>query len=213
MGTRLTFTTSVRRLIDERDSANSHFDDDEIYDYINQAIRLLGAELKWPLQTAEATSVASQAVYTFPENFISLTDIYFDNSNLAILERADLSAISNTWQDQEAGTPIYAYKSDNAKVGLYPKPDSDHAGLTLQIQYIKVPPDLEDDTSIPDLHTAFQDCIPFYAAMLCEHSIGNDDRAKVNLSLYEVHRKKLETKLSTFSEETMRLRWSERRMY
>lgn len=213
MGTRLTFTTSTRRLIDERESDNSHFEDTEIYDYVNQAIRLLGAELKWPLQTAEATSVEDQAVYTLPEDFISLTDVYFDNRNLAIIERADLPSICNTWQDSTASNPLYAYKSDNAKFGLYFKPDATNAGLTIQIQYIKLPPDLSTDVAVPDLHTAFQDCIPFYAAMLCEHSMGNDKRAQLNLSLYETHKKKLESKLSIFSDESHRFRWSERRMY
>lgn len=207
MGTRLTLAVSVRRLIDERVEANSHFDDDEIYDYINQAIRLLGAELEWPLQTAEATSVEDQAVYTLPDNFISLVDVYFDNKSLTVLERADLASINSSWQDSVSGTPTYAYKSDNAKFGLYLKPDADNAGLTIQIQYIKLPDDLEDDTSVPDLHTAFQDCIPFYAAMLCEHSMGNDDRAKLNLNLYEIHRKKLESKLSNFSDRTNRFIW------
>lgn len=213
MGTRLTLTTSVRRLIDERDSTNSHFEDTEIYDYVNQAIRLLGAELEWPLQTAEATSVADQAVYTLPEDFISLVDAYFDNANLAVIERADLSAICNTWQDSESGRPSYAYKSDNAKFGLYFKPDSINSGLTIQIQYIKLPADLASDVDVPDLHTAFQDCIPFYAAMMCEHSMGNDKRAQLNLSLYETHKKKLQAKLQKFSDETFRFRWSERRDY
>lgn len=213
MGTRLTFTTSVRRLIDERDSTNSHFSDSEIYDYINQGIRLLGAELEWPLQTAEATSVTDQAVYTLPDDFISLTDIYFDNAKLGILERADLSSICSTWQDTPSSIPLYAYKSDNAKVGMYPQPDATHNGLTIQIQYIKLPADLDDDASVPDLHTAFQDCIPFYGAFMCEHSLGNDARAQVNLSLYEAHKKKLQSKLQRFSDETLRFRWSERRMY
>lgn len=213
MGTRLTFTTSTRRLIDEREAVNSHFEDPEIYDYVNQAIRLLGAELKWPLQTAEATSVTDQAVYTLPEDFISLTDVYFDNTRLGILERADLSSINSTWQDSASGRPLYAYQSDNSKFGLYFAPDATNAGLTIQIQYIKLPPDLSDDTSVPDLHTSFQDCIPFYAAMLCEHSMGNDKRAQLNFSLYETHKKKLESKLSIFSDESHRFKWSDRRMY
>lgn len=213
MGTRLTFTTSVRRLIDERDSDNSHFADTEIYDYVNQAIRLLGAELEWPLQTAEATSATDQAVYTLPEDFISLTDVYFNNANLSIIERADLSAINNSWQDSTSGLPLYAYKSDNAKFGLYFKPDSTNSGKVIQIQYIKLPADLSDDVSTPDLHTAFQDCIPFYAAMLCEHSMGNDKRAQLDLSLYETNKKKLQSKLQRFSDETLRFRWSERKVY
>jgi len=211
MANRVSLTTTVRRYINEPDSTNSNFTDSEIYDYLNQAIRFLGTEMEWPLQTAEATSATNQAVYTLPEDFISLSDFYFDNRDLTIIERADLSALRTDWQDADAGKPMYCYKSDNAKIGLYPKPDTANAGLTLQIQYIKVPADLADDTTSPDLHVAFQDCLPFYAAFLCEHRMGNSKRADYNLSLFESHKKKLMSKVQRFSDESLRFRWSDPR--
>lgn len=211
MANRASLLTATRRYINEPDSTNSNFQDTEIYDYINQAIRFLGVEMEWPLQTAEATSVAEQAVYTLPEDFVSLSDFYFDGRDLPIIERADLSALRTDWQNAASGKPLYAYKSDNAKIGLYPKPDTENAGLTLQIQYIKIPPDLSDDTTAPDLHTSFQDCIPFYAAFLCEHRMGNQKRADYNLNLYESHKKKLMSKVQKFSDDTLRFRWSDPR--
>lgn len=207
MGTRLTLTSRVRELIDENDEDNSHFTDTQIYSFLNQAIRQLGADTEWPIQTAEATSIQDQAVYTLPENFISILDVYFDDTTITILDRADLPEIAPQWQDTTSGKPRYVYKSDNAKMGLYPKPDADNAGLTIQIQYIKLPDDLADDTSIPDLHTAFQDCLPFYASFLCEKSQGNLKAATDNFSWYEVHRKKLLSKLQRFSDATFRFRW------
>lgn len=211
--TRVSMTTAVRRYINETDSTNSHFEDDEIYDYLNQGIRFLGTELEWPFQTAEATSVQDQAVYTLPDDFISLVDIYFDNVDLPIIERADLSAKRTDWQDAESGTPQYAYKSDNAKIGLWPKPDLANTGLTLQIQYIKVPPDLSDDSTAPDLHVAFQDCLPFYAAFLCEVKMGNTKRSDYMISLYESHKKRLVSKVQRFSDDDLRFRWSDPRGY
>jgi len=207
MGTRLTLTETVRRYIDEEDSANSHFSDDEIYDYVNQAIRYLGTDLEWPLQLAQATSVADQAVYTLPDDFISLAEVYFDNSPLTILDRGDLKHISSQWQESTASLPRYAYKQDNRKFGVWPKPDSDHADLAIQIQYVKLPPDLDSDTAVPDLHTAFQDCLPFYASFLCEHKIGNTKRADKNYEFYDLHKKRIQSKLQRFSDDLMRLRW------
>jgi hypothetical protein len=207
MGTRISLCTTVRRYINEPDSANSNFLDAEIYDYLNQAIRYLGTEMEWPLQTAEATSVADQAVYALPEDFISLSDVYFNNSDIPVIDRTDLSTLRNDWQSAVSGLPAYAYKADNAKMGLYPKPDSVNAGKTIQIQYIKVPPDLTDDSTAPDLHVTFQDCLPFYAAFLCEHRMGNSKRADYNLALYESHKNKLKSKLQRYAEESMRLRW------
>lgn len=211
--TRVSMTTAVRRYINETDSSNSHFSDSEIYDYLNQAIRFLGTEMEWPFQTAEATSIQDQAVYTLPEDFISLVDFYFDNVDLPIIERADLSALRIDWQNAESSRPRYAYKSDNAKIGLWPPPDADNAGLTLQIQYIKVPPDLSDDSTAPDLHVAFQDCLPFYAAFLCEVKMGNNKRSDYMISLYESHKKKLMSKVQRFSDDDMRFRWSDPRIY
>lgn len=213
MGTRVTMSTAVRRLIDEEDSSNSHFTDSEIYDYINQGLRYLGTDIEWPLQSSEATTVLNQATYELPDDFISLIDIYFNNSNLAIIERADLPGLRNDWQNADAGTPLYAYKSDNKKVGLFPKPDATNAGLAIQIQYIKVPADLAADSDTPDVHQAFCDCIPFYSSALCEAKIGNIKKAESNMALYENHKKRLLSKVQRFSDDLIRFRWAHPRSY
>lgn len=208
--TRITLTEGVRRLIDEEDSSNSHFTDSEIYDYLNQAIRYLGVDLEWPLQLAEAVPVAEQAVYTLPEDFVSLSEVFFDNRSLTIMARTDLSALRQDWQNAPSGLPQYAYKSDNRKFGLFPKPSAEYIADSerIQIQYIKIPADLETDTATPDLHKAFQDCLPFYAAFLCEHKLGNSKRADLNLGFYEAHKKRLTARVQKFSDDTMRFKWS-----
>lgn len=212
MGTRLTLAASVRRLIDEEDTDNTHFDDEEIYDYLNQAIRFMGTELEWPLQLAQATAIEDQAVYTLPEDFISLSEVFFNNRSLTILDRTDLQAIQSSWQESANGDPAYAYRQDNRKFGLFPKPSSEvvAAGDVIQIQYIKIPPDLDDDNTSPDLHAAFQDALPFYAAFLCETKMGNDKRAEIRFNQYEVHKKRLTSRLQKFGEGLMRFRWSGR---
>lgn len=210
MALRPALLTSVRRMIDERDSDNSHFTDSEIYDYINEAIRLLGTELEWPLQTAEAPAVADQAVYALPEDFIALVDVYFDNRPLHIIQRDDLTAIRSDWQNATSGTPVFAYKSDNAKFGIYPKPSTEETSddEVIQIQYVKLPANLSDDVTAPDLHTAFHDCLPFYAAYKCEDSMGNSKRAQSKLADYERHKKRIASVLQRFSDELLRFRWS-----
>lgn len=212
MALRPALLTQTRALIDETDSDNSHFTDAQIYLDINQAIRNLGADLEWPLQSAQATAIADQAVYALPEDFISLSDVFFNNRQLIVLERADLGHIRSDWQNAEAGTPTYAYKSDNQKFGLYPKPSTEETSDSevIQIQYIKIPADLEDDNTLPDLHIAFHDCLPFYAAFLLEHKMGNDKRSQTNFSIYETHKKRLTSKLQRFSDDLMRFRWAGR---
>lgn len=212
MGTRLTLTTATRVLIDERDEDNSHFTDAELYTILNESIRFMGTDLEWPEQKAQATSIEDQATYSLPENFVYLKDVYFDNADLIVLDRSDLTAINGKWQDAEAGTPRYAYKSDNQKIGLFPKPNAEEAGNLIQIEYIKLPDELDDDIDVPDLHTAFQDCLPYHMASICEFSMGNSKKAKENMDLYESKKKKLTSKLQRFSDDLMRLRWGDPRM-
>lgn len=210
MALRPALLTAVRMLIDEKDSANSHFTDPEIYTFINQAIRFMGTDLEWPLQTAQSTPVVDQAVYTLPEDFVSIVDVYYDVNPILIIDRADLKSLQLNWQDAPSALPLYAYKADNAKIGLWPPPSADHTanGETIQIQYIKVPPDLSDDSTLPDIHLSFHDCIPFYAAALCEHSMGNSKRGDQNFALYANFKRALQSKVQKFADGLFRFRWA-----
>jgi hypothetical protein len=163
--------------------------------------------MEWAFQVSEATSVQDQALYELPSDFIAITDAYFDSSPLMILERGDLRALSPKWQEQPSGLPWVAYKADNNVVGLYVPPDAAHTGKTIQIEYIAIPATLSSDADIPDIHTAFQLCLPFYAAYRAQKSIGNDKAAAGNFSDYEIHRKKLMSKIQNWSPSLMRFRW------
>src|ERR1035438_2177258 len=89
---------AVRRNINELDNTNSHFTDSELNDYLNQAVMFLGTQMEWPEQVDQATAVPSQPLYQLPNDFIELTDIYFNQQKLVILERADLGQISPSWE-------------------------------------------------------------------------------------------------------------------
>lgn len=202
-----TLRTSVRRYINEEDSANSHFTDSEINDYLNQAVTFLGTQMEWPEQVDTATAVANQTLYQLPDDFVALVDVYFDNQKLQILERADMGQISPVWQNDPASTPKIAYRDNRNVLGLYPTPDSTQDGKVIQIQYIHLPATLAQDTDIPDLHTAFQMCLPFYAAFLCDYKLGNDKKADVHLQKYDQHRKALMSKVQKYSDDLFRFRW------
>lgn len=203
----ITLRATTRRYINEEDSDNSHFTDDEINDYLNQGVMFLGTQMEWPIETATATAVLDQALYTLPDKFISLTQVFFDNVPMTILDRADLIGIRTDWQNAASAKPYIAYKADNSVVGIYPAPDSDNAGLTLQVQTIVFPDTLSQDTDVPDLHDAFQMCLPFYAAFLCDHKMGNDKKSDLHLQRYDQHRKALMSKVQRFSDDLLRFRW------
>lgn len=207
MSTLSQLRTATRRYINEEDSANSHFTDSELDDYLNQAVTFLGAQMEWPVQIDEATAVADQALYQLPSDFIELVDVYFNGTKMVVLDRADIGRISPSWQSDTSATPSVVYRFNNDSIGLYPPPDANQTGYTLQIQYIHLPATLSDDTDIPDLHTAFQMCLPFYAAFLCEYKLGNDKKSDLHLQRYDQHRKALMSKLQKYSDELLRFRW------
>ena len=207
MATLSELVTKVRRLVDEEDVDNTHFTDEEIVSYLNQAIEFLGTSTEWALQTSIASTIEDQALYTLPDDFISLVDVYLDGNPLTLLERKELTSISRTWQSAESGTPQYVYKSDNAVIGLWPPPNEENADLVLQVQYIQVPSTISQDSDVPDLHSSLQLCLPFYAAFLCEYKQGNDKKADLNFKLYENHKNQLLSKIQGFSEDIRRFRW------
>jgi hypothetical protein len=201
---------STRRLVNETDATNSHFTDSEITDYLNQAVTFLGTQMEWPEQIDTATAVPNQALYQLPADFIELVDVYFNALNpvhLAILERADLGQISPAWQTDPASTPRIAYRYNRNTIGLYPVPDANQTDYTIQIDYIYLPASLVLTTDVPNLHTAFQMALPFYAAFLCESKLGNDKKAEADLSNFERHRKVVMSKVQKYSDDLLRFRW------
>lgn len=202
---------AVRRYVNELDETNSHFKDPEINDYLNQAVQFLGTQMEWPEQVDQSTAVPNQALYQLPNDFIELTDVFFNSVNpvhLVILERADLGQISPSWQADPASTPRIAYRFNRNTIGLYPVPDTNQTDYTIQIQYIYMPATLIADTDVPDLHAAFQMCLPFYAAFLCENRLGNDKKADINLTNFDRHRKALMSKVQKYSDDLTRFRWA-----
>lgn len=203
-----TLRERTRRWIDEEETGNTHYSDSEIDGYLNEATLFLGTSMEWPLQTSTTPTVADQALYGLPTDFISLVEIYVDNKKMTIVDRSDLHALNSAWQEVDSSFPTHAYKADNATFGLWPAPDSDHADLDIQIQYINVPATLSADADVPDLHEAFQLCLPYYAAFKCEGKIGNDKKADYNFKIFETHRKALMSKIQNFSDDLKRFRWT-----
>ena len=66
---------------------------------------------------------------------------------------------------------------------------------------------LAQDTDVPDIHTAFQMCLPFYAAYLCDYKLGNDKKSEIHLQAFKRHMDALKGKLQKFSDDLLRFRW------
>lgn len=194
-------------LLNEREESNSHWDNEEILTAIGQGVRFLGTVMEWAQQTSEATSQEDKRTYGLPSDFISLVDVYFDGKPLSVVSREDMPSINHDWMTAEPGEPEWVYKSDNAQIGLYPKPSSDFASLQIQIHYVKVPPSLDSDEAEPDLHVSFHDCLPFYAAYFLEKGLGNINTSNSHMNDFEKHAKILMGRVQRFADSLMGFRW------
>lgn len=203
-----TLRTQTRRYVNELDSANSNFEDSEIDDYLNQALLFLGTQMEWSILTTQTPCTAGQGLYALPSDFISLSDAYFNGSKIITLEREDLGGISPSWQQDQPSTPKIIYRNDFKSFGLYPVPDITQDQFIIQIQYIQMPASMALDADIPNIHTAFQLCLPFYAAFICQHRLGNQKKSDINLQKYDEHRRALMSKVQRFSDDNLRFRWS-----
>lgn len=198
----------MREYILETDSSNSHFTDSQLNNYLNDAVLFLATEMEWPVQIDTATAVQDQYLYSLPTDFIALVDVYFDNTKIQPLSREDLGGVSPSWQQDPSSTPKVAYKAGPSTLGLYPAPDSTQAGKIIQIQYVHLPATLSQDTDVPDLHSAFQLALPFYAAFICDYQLGNEKAAENHLAKYNLHKKTIMSKVQKFSDDLLRFRWS-----
>jgi hypothetical protein len=102
--------------------------------------------------------VSGTAEYTLPTDTVDILTVSANYDLLKRISKYDLYIeAGNDWQD-DTGSPTNYYidiDPNNQKLGLYPIPEGGDAGTNnLRIEYIKMPPALTGDSSVPfDGHT------------------------------------------------------------
>lgn len=123
--------------------------------------------------TATTTVVDGTQEYSLPSDVLDVIRMAHKGIRLRRLSKFDLDTLYATGRDwtQDSGTPsaYYVDLDPNNKVfGLYPKPAAGDAGANLTMEYVKMPPVLTSDSSVPlDSHTlliTYQMAIAYWAA-------------------------------------------------
>lgn len=195
--------TATRRLIFEEETDNTNYTSAEILDYINEGIRRLSVYLGWQLAIFTATSEENKSTYSIPGHIICLMDFYFDGRPLPIIDRTDMPTIDENWRNAAAGRPRFAYRADRDKFGVYNKPSAEFAAKEIRCQAVKLPNTLTASTDLADIHIAFHDCIPYYAAFKCELKGGNNQRAADFLKIFKDYRDEIKGVLEKTAEGLM----------
>lgn len=167
--TRATLTTLVGLLID--DPSNDAFTTTQVQDKIQEAQERFVLDTRTLRDSVTDTVVANQQEYALPSDVLDVIRASHKGVEIRRISKADLDfSFSDRW-DQTTGTPKYFYVDldpNNKKYGLYPIPLADDAGANLAIEYVKLPPTLSSDSSVPlDGHTllaAYHNSLAYWAA-------------------------------------------------
>lgn len=171
--------TEVRYLINDNGTSDTYAFTDSILNYwINEAHRQVLKDSLATRHRANITTVLGQREYTLATDLMEMVAVYIVNSDststykrIAQAEIDTLDEEKPFWEDADNAEPVQYYirpTTYSVVIGLYPEPDSDHAGTNyLRYDYIPTPPTLSSDTDEPfyglDYLEPYEDAIVYYA--------------------------------------------------
>ena len=178
----------VRSIINETDSANSHFTDNQLTVWINEAIRYVVTRIE-ELPITWTDLVAAVGDITISSDTLLINEAYLYNpttSKYEPLEVVDYSAlkhISDTWLSDDTNQPKYLARKGNFAVYLYPQPTSTFVGQVLKTAGVAFPTELASGSDTPSLPKNMHDLIPHYSAYRAFEQLGMGDKAGSELML------------------------------
>lgn len=167
--TRATLTTLVSLLID--DPSNQRFTTTQVQDKIQEAQERFVLDSRVLRDSVTDTTVTGTQEYALQTDVMDIIRMAHKGVELIRISKADLDFYTTARWDQTNGTPKYYYVDldpNNKKYGLYPIPESGDAGANLAIEYVKIPPTLSGDSSVPldghTLLTPYHNSLAYWAA-------------------------------------------------
>lgn len=137
------------------------------------------------------TSVADQASYDLQSDCLDIKRLAHKGIELKRISKFELDRYTNQDWSDDKGTPKYYFVDldpNNKKYSLYPIPQGEDAGANLAQEYIKIPPALSSDSSVPlDSHTLL---VPYHDALAYKSAanllgILPDQQAVAMIQIYE----------------------------
>ena len=178
----------------------------QMIDFINDA-QMDIASVTECLRGVETTTV-SEGVrdYSFDADFLRVTKVVFDDKTLGQATIAGLDALDEDWRDDE-GTPTKYFMDESLTwLSLYPKPDSDADGKTLELHVIYKPAILSDDTDTPEIPTQYHSVIVDYVISQLKKIAGDYNAAVINYRFYQGGRDKVKRLVAKQESKPMRFR-------
>lgn len=168
--TRATLTTRIQLLIN--DPSAQRFTAAQYQDEIQKAQERFVLDTRALTDNTTETPVADQAAYNLPTDVLDVKRMAHRGLPLRRISKFELDRYTGQDWTDDKGTPKFYYVDldpNNKKYSLYPIPQGqDAVSNSIAIEYIKLPPALSADASIPlDGHTlmvAYHDALAYKAA-------------------------------------------------
>lgn len=167
--TRSQLVTRIGQLIG--DPNDQEFTAAEKQAEIEKAQEMFVLDTKCLKDVTTLTVVAGTASCDLPTDMLDVSRVAHKGLKIERLSEYELDVLNNTVWNTTAGTPTNYYidtDPNNKKIYLYPIPQSADAGANLTLEYIKIPPALSSDSSVPlDGHTLlspYNDALAYWAA-------------------------------------------------
>lgn len=218
MSTLAEMRTEVRNIINEPDSANSHFTDAQIDIWINEGYRYILTRLGViPIKERTYTSaapVSGQSTISLNVRTLTIDEVYMDTlpgdklTRLDIITLQDLASIDNQWIDADRGIPIYFIRKDTFTALLYPPPNTDNVSRNVITHGMEFPADLTSSDS-PSLPLNLHDVMQHFGAYRAWQQLNRQDLATNELILVNGQLKAQNSISTRFSQQRMRWLWHE----
>lgn len=136
------------------DKNKNQLDDTDLCLWITDAQRRLVRRYK-PVSSTLLVSVSGQSIYTWAGGFISISDAFYDSTQIKSTTREQLDALDPYWLGNAAtpsGTP-QLYWVEGGQLRLYPTPDTD--GKQISVTSVVLPGIVDDLTDPLVIDDAF----------------------------------------------------------
>jgi hypothetical protein len=167
--TRSDLVTRIGLLIN--DPANQRFTEAQKQAEIEKWQEQFVLDTRCLKDVASETVVAGTSEYSLPSDIFAVLRVAHKGIKIESVSAYELDVLRNADWRTTTGTPTRYYVDldpNNKKIRLYPIPEAADVGANLTIEYIKIPPALSSDSSVPlDSHTLltpYHDAIAYGAA-------------------------------------------------
>lgn len=175
--------TEARSIIGQTDEDNSVIQNSQLKIWANEAYRKVLVKMKSIPKKINSLTAATGDI-SVDTNTLSLDEAYILNPDtgdydwLEVVDLSFLKYVSESWLTDDVGVPKYFARKDTFAYYLYPQPNSDYVGQTIQTIGLQFPTDMSGDNDTPSkLPLNLQELLPHYMAYRAFIQMGRTQEA------------------------------------